>query len=424
MRFFILTALTVLLACNIEAGELREGRWSGMLDTGNGEVKLLIDYENNSAELSIPEQGLVKVPVTDFAFKAEKLTFNLNLGPAKIRFEGKLSTGLISGKYLQNGIANNFSLRWAGKVPSPKPVDIMAPSGKDEMIVLSRDSLTLSGRLRIPFVDKKSWAVLIIPGSGPTDGDGNSPLLGAPNNSLLRLANYLSLEGIPSIRIDKRGTGSSAAAIQSEEDQNFDDFIEDAKEWLLKLKKLYPNRKIAVIGHSQGGLVGMLTANTIGCDAYISIAAPGFSIDVTLEHQIESLGTEIASAGNEILINLRKGHFVDDVPISLNGFFRPSVQPFLISYMRHDPAEVIKKADYPILVVQGQNDLQTGLHDAEKLLSSANSADIAVLPLMNHLLRDVHDDIENRATYGEDRLPISEDLKIALSEFLEIQGEL
>ena len=423
MRFFILTAAAVLLACTAETEELREGRWSGTLDTGNGEVGLLIDYKDNSALLSIPEQGLLRVQAADLVFKSGKLKFDLNLGTAVIRFEGKLDTDIINGKYLQNGTVNNFTLRWTGEIPSERPVDEMQPAGKDETLILLRDSLKLSGRLRIPFADKQNWAALVIPGSGPTDGDGNSALLSAPNNSLLRLSNFLALEGIPSIRIDKRGTGTSASALQAEEDQDFNNFIEDAEEWLLKLKELYPNRKIAVIGHSQGGLVGMLAANKVGCDAFISIAASGFPIDVTLERQIETLGPEIAAAGKGIISELRKGNYVDDVPASLNGFFRPSVQPFLISYMQHDPSEVIKLADYPVLVVQGEHDLQTGLPDAEKLSNSANSADIAVLPLMNHLLRDVKDDLENRATYGEDRLPLSEGLKTAILEFLDIQGE-
>ena len=420
MRFLILFAVTALLACNIEAGELKEGRWSGMLDTGNGEVNLLIDYENNSARLSIPEQGLVKVPVTDLVFKSEELKFNLNLGTTTIRFEGKLNSGLISGKYLQNGITNNFSLRWSGEIPPEIPVDIMVPAGEDKMLSLPMGSLKLSGRLRIPFIDKQNWAALIIPGSGPTNGDGNSSLLGAPNNSLLRLSNFLALEGIPSVRIDKRGTGTSASAVIAEEEQDFDDFIEDAEGWLGKLKELYPNRKILIIGHSQGGLVGMLAANSIGCDAFISIAAPGFPIDITLERQIESLGPEIAATGSNILSELRKGKYIDDVPVYLNGFFRPSVQPFLITYMQHDPSKVIKKADYPVLLVQGKNDSQTGLSDAENLFNSAKSAEIIILPLMNHLLRDVNSDLENRATYGEDRLPLSEGLKTAISDFLDI----
>ena len=58
--------------------------------------------------------------------------------------------------------------------------------------------------------------VLIIPGSGPTDMDGNSAALPGKNNSLKYLAEGLAGKGIASLRYDKRGIASSASAGKDE----------------------------------------------------------------------------------------------------------------------------------------------------------------------------------------------------------------
>lgn len=425
MRILALLTASVLLAgCASTSGVLKEGRWQGALDTGNGHVQLLLDYEGASALLSIPEQGLLKVPITELEIAPEKITFKLPLGTTLIRFEGDRTktaasdSETITGHYLQNGMTNSFSLSWSGEIPSEKPFDTMEAAGIDETVTLTRKGATLSGRLRVPFQDSLKWAALIIPGSGPTDGDGNSPLLSAPNNSLLRLANALAEAGIPTLRIDKRGTGLSRSSVQNEADQEFSILIEDAEAWLEKIQKLYPERNIAIIGHSQGSLVGIVAANSVGCEAFISLAGSGFPIATTLETQLKSFGDAAYKAGEAILSELKKGNTVSDIPPFLYSFFRPSVQPFLISYMQFDPGIEFSKAVCPILVMQGERDSQTSIEDARALAASAERGEMVILPNMNHLLRDVRDTLEDKASYGEDRLPLSPSLVPAMLAFL------
>lgn len=424
MKALLIIALSsILMGCSSQDEYFKQGRWSGEIESLTNTAELIFDYNDGKALLSIAEQGLLKYPVSELNISSNIIKFKLMLGQTIIQFEGKRiidknnDTEYIKGIYLQNGVTRNFELHHIGNTPIEKPYNIMIDEGKDETILLNRNKIVLSSRLRIPYKDSQEWAALIIPGSGPTDGDGNSKLLPAPNNSLLRLSNVLAKNGIPSLRIDKRGTGTSNNIVE-EETKDFTTFIEDSKAWLKKLKEYYPNRKIVIIGHSQGSLIAMIVANSQGCDALISIAGTGFSIDETLNNQIVNLNEDLREKGAFIISQLKEGKIVDEVPPSLNMLFRKSVQPFLISYMKYDPKIIINEANYPIMIIQGEQDTQTTIKDALELKAHAKNAEIVILPLMNHLLRDVNNLMENKATYCEDRLPLSQDLKKEIIDFL------
>ncbi len=424
MKALLVIALSsIFLGCSSQNDDFMQGRWCGKIESINNTAELILDYNDGKALLSIAEQGLLKYPVSELNISSNIIKFKLMLGKTIIQFEGKRiidknnDTEYIKGIYLQNGVTRHFELNHIGNTPIEKPYNNMIDEGKDETILLNRNKIVLSSRLRMPYKDSHQWAALIIPGSGPTDGDGNSKLLPAPNNSLLRLSNVLAKNGIPSLRIDKRGTGYSNN-IGEEEIQDFTTFIEDSKAWLKKLKEYYPNRKIAIIGNSQGSLIAMIVANLEGCDALISISGSGVPIDETLNSQTSNFNEELREKASNIISQLKDGKTVNDVPISLNMLFRKTVQPFLISYMKYDPRKEIEKASYPIMIIQGEQDTQTTIKDALELKAHAENAEIVILPLMNHLLRDVNNLMENKASYCEDRLPLSNDLEKKLMDFL------
>ena len=417
MKYIILILITAFfISCNNNDIAFKEGRWEGQIDTGINNLNLVIDYDGSDAYLSIAEQGLIKVKVSQLTINKKLIKFNLNIAQTVINFEGERiisennDVEVIKGSYLQNGQKRDFNLSYKGPIPAEKEYDILKDSGSDKIIVINRDEIQLSAKLRIPFQDNSNWVALIIPGSGPTDGDGNSKLLNGDNNSLLRLANALSDNGIVSLRVDKRGTGISSDFIINEEEQDFSILIDDVKAWVLKIKEMYPEKKLAIIGHSQGSLVSMIVANEIGCDSLISISASGYPIDETLIKQLSIVSEDYYNQGKMIISELKKGNLVENVPASLHLFFRPSVQPFLISYMKYNPQEVIKKADYPILLIQGGNDSQTSKEDVIKLYDFNPNSKLVIIEKMNHLLRDVDTVIENQMTYGEDRLALSPSL--------------
>src|SRR4051812_3162212 len=110
------------------------------------------------------------------------------------------------------------------------------PAGAGDPVTLETPSGKIAGTLLIPASPTPMPAVVIIAGSGPTDRNGNSPILPGANNSLQMLAEGLAANGIASVRYDKRGIGASAAAMVGEAELRFDMYADDAAGWVKRLR--------------------------------------------------------------------------------------------------------------------------------------------------------------------------------------------
>jgi len=132
------------------------------------------------------------------------------------------------------------------------------PTMPTDTITLVTPTGNLAGTLLTPSGSGPFPLVVIIAGSGPTDRDGNSPLLPGANNSLRLLAEGLAERGIASLRYDKRGVGGSRAALAGEAELRFTTGADDAAAWVTKLRADPRFSTITVVGHSEGSLLGML----------------------------------------------------------------------------------------------------------------------------------------------------------------------
>lgn len=233
------------------------------------------------------------------------------------------------------------------------------------------------------------------------------------NNSLLLLAHELAAQGIASIRYDKRGIGASRDTMISEENLRFENYAEDAKAWAAQLKADPRFNKLIIIGHSEGSLLGMLACEQ--ADVFVSLAGAGRPIDVILKEQlaVQLKGKKkLLRAVDEGLSKLKKGELVEDAPVELFGLFRPSVQPYIMSWMKYDPAVEISKLKIPIVIIQGSTDLQVKEEDA-RLLFAAHRLDsrLIIIEDMNHVLKLAPSDREkNIETYSNPELPLAEEL--------------
>ncbi len=280
----------------------------------------------------------------------------------------------------------------------------------------------LGGMLMMSVGFKKGPVALIIQGSGPTDKDGNSALLGGKNNSLRMLAEKLAVSGVASLRFDKRGMGLSADANTNEQDLVFDDFVNDATAWLDYLQADKRFKKFIIIGHSQGSLIGMLLANSRKVDAFISLAGPSLTIDATLKTQLRSNPMNpdsILKEGDDIMAKIKAGKKVENLPIYFQSLFRPSIQPFLASWMKYDPLDEINKLDIPVLIVNGSTDLQVSVEDAQRLNVSNEASRLAIIKNMNHVLKESSaNQVENMATYSDPYSPLHPIFASQLIDFL------
>ena len=275
---------------------------------------------------------------------------------------------------------------------------------------------TLRGTLLLPDGKEKPAVVLIIAGSGPTDRNGNQ--FGMTNNSLKFLAEELATNGIASLRYDKRGVGFSRSN-QPENEVVFDDFIDDAAKWLTMLKESGNYSKICVAGHSEGSLIGMVATQNVGVDGFISIAGSGKRIDKILLEQLSQIPEPMLNDAKIIIDSLATGQQVKRINPMLLSLFRPSVQPYLISWMRLDPTVEIGKLTIPILITQGTTDIQVSTENAELLAKANPLAQLIVVEGMNHVLKMVEMEREkNMAAYINPDLPISEELISAIVEFV------
>jgi hypothetical protein len=291
-------------------------------------------------------------------------------------------------------------------------------AAQSETIVhLETKTGTLEGSLLIPDGKTGIPVALIIAGSGPTDRDGNNPAM--KNNSLKLLATELMNNGIASLRYDKRGIGKSRKAGLKEIDLRFENYIEDAKDWIDLLRKDKRFSQIIVIGHSEGSLIGMIASQEKDVEKFISIAGVGQSADKTLKEQLKAQPPTVLEMSSPIIDKLVQGETVKDINPMLHSLFRPSVQPYLISWFKYDPQKEIAKLKKPILIIQGTTDIQVSTDDAKMLAEGNRGAEKKIIKGMNHIFKESElDRVKNIQTYNQPELPIKPDLTEAIVGFI------
>ncbi len=261
--------------------------------------------------------------------------------------------------------------------------------------------------------------VLFIAGSGSTDRDGNSAL-GVQVSYLAKLSAGFAGRGLGSLRYDKRGVPGSRP-VESEADVSIDTFADDATVVLDWLRRTFPTRPIVLLGHSEGGLVALSIAGKRSDIAgLVLIATPGLPAADTLRAQLAALEEPARSQAIAMLGEIEAGRTVDDVPATLRGLFRPSVQPFLRSLLAMRPAALLAALGMPALIVGGGTDLQVSRADFDSLVAARSDVRSRWFAEMNHVLVDAPADRPvNLAAYSDASRPLTEGLDEVIAGFAE-----
>ena len=286
-----------------------------------------------------------------------------------------------------------------------------------DTLYIDADGVKLHAVLCKPGKAKKNSLAIIIAGSGPTDLNGNQKNM--VNNSLLFLSDELVKNNIATVRFDKRGVAKSAYSGLDESLLTFERFADDVVV-LIDYFKSIGYKKIYLIGHSEGSLLGLIAAQKRDVKGFVSLCGAGNPIDVVLRKQVKPQLPEAAYLQfNEILDSLKGGHMVKSVPPYLNSLFRQSVQPYMISWLRFDPAELVRSARTPILIIQGANDIQIDIQEAEALHAAIPDNKFMTISRMNHVLKTIEGDRkENIASYSNPNLPVNSQLIELLTGFI------
>ncbi len=292
----------------------------------------------------------------------------------------------------------------------------------DEIAIqLATTAGPLHGTIDLPRGAGPSPVVLIIAGSGPTDRDGNQPLL--KNDSLKQLGRGLAARGIAAVRYDRRGIGASGATGPREKDFRFDMLVDDAASWVKQLRDDRRFSRVGVVGHSEGALVGMLAAKQAGAQAFVSLGGLGRRAFELLREQLDRNippeMKELRGESDRIIGELAAGRKVAGPSKELAMLFRPSVQDYLISYFRYDPSREIAALEMPVLIVQGTTDLQTPVDDARRLVAAKRGARLLLVEGMNHVLKRATTPDEQKAAYDDPSVPLAPDLVEGIAKFLD-----
>lgn len=286
-------------------------------------------------------------------------------------------------------------------------------------VVLKTITGDISGTLTVPNDTIKSPLVIIIAGSGPTDRDCNS-IMGIQTNAYKMLAENFAKNNISTFRYDKRGIGKSQGAMTGESDLRFETYVNDVISLISQFSKDKRFSEIVVLGHSEGSLIGILAAEKASVSAFISVSGVGQPADKILQIQLKNqLPFNLLFESNKIIDSLKTGKTVSVVSQQLQALYRPSVQPYMISWFKYDPAVEIQKLKIPVLILQGTTDLQVSVDDAKMLSTAKPDAKLVVIDNMNHVLKESDADTKNNmATYSNPDLPLKAGLVDVIVNFI------
>jgi pimeloyl-ACP methyl ester carboxylesterase len=278
---------------------------------------------------------------------------------------------------------------------SARHIAISRPN--DEQVRIPAAGFTLAGTLSKP-ADASTTprpAVILTGGAGAFDRDeliSGIPILG-------QLAGALADAGFIVLRYDKRGVGQSGGRTEV---ASLNDFSDDQRAAVrfLTLRKDVDGKRIAVAGHSEGGLVSLITAaveKRVG--AVVLLATNGVSgADLILQQQEHALGRmNISDTEKQARIAMQKR--INEAAVTGKGLdaFTPDVRRQIDntefqSVMAADPVKLVARVRQPILVVQGELDIQVAPSNADRLAALAQArkpplpADVVKVPGVNHLL--------------------------------------
>jgi hypothetical protein len=263
---------------------------------------------------------------------------------------------------------------------------------------------------------------VIIPGSGPTDRDGDNRYgIAAAPYKLLAAA--LGPMGVTTVRIDKRGMFGSAGAGDPNK-VTMADYAADVHAWMATLRQQTGAPCIWLIGHSEGGLVALVAAqHPVDLCGLVLISSPGRTMADILREQLKAnpANAPILAEALGDIDKLAAGQHVDvnGMNPALIPLFYSGVQDFMIDQMRYDPAKLAAAYPGPLLVLQGTNDIQVSPVDAQRLAAARPGIRLVELPGVNHVLKVAPADrAGNAATYADPTLPLAPGVADAIASFM------
>jgi hypothetical protein len=455
-----------------EEGAFLDGRWGGAIDLGAEGPEVLVlrlfpaDPETGAAAgglVDMPSRGIFGFPLGFMERNSEGIFFSLvgasTGGAARSGaffdslFELKVGSPLAAvpgDNYALSGTVRVLSAEGEGarKTTGEGTFKLVFTEFSSRGLELGVDCSIdtgrglLSGSFLMPERgSSEAVPVVLLLSGADADRDGNNYSVPGRSDSLALLAMALRSRGIASLRFDKRGTGESYRLVGKEEDLVFDDHVEDARAALRLLATDPRFSSVTIAGMGQGVLVGVCALSDALAEAdapisrtaarvrgIVALCASGRSEKETVEAALSSAPGERKDEAAAIMSALESGEAYPNPSPYFADYFRPSIQPYLISLFKRDIRAALadvrlgSPAPCPVLVLAGGSDLQVAVADAELLASAGNDAAFRVVPGMSHTLKEVGADEEsNYASFTDPKLPLADGLVDLVEAF--VKGE-
>ena len=279
-------------------------------------------------------------------------------------------------------------------------------------ITLHNKEIELLGTLS--YSKENTPLIIWVHGSGPVDRNGNQPAQNVKANYIKQFRDAINTKDIAFFSFDKRTANKNNHPFLK--DTKVPDFALDAQVVINHFKNSKQFSKIILVGHSQGSLVAMLAAKKI--DKYISLSGAGETIDKTMIQQISKNNPTLGEAAKQQFDTLRRKGKIKVINPFLMSVFAKPMQSFWYSWMLLNPVEEIKKLNIPILIINGDKDLQVRIKDAETLHAANSKSKLVIIKNMNHVLKDIQKEEDNLSSYYSSAYPISEKLIETIDSFI------
>ncbi len=310
-----------------------------------------------------------------------------------------------------HGMLVILAMAFVDPIGSPKHLDVSIPRA---------DDFALQGEFVTPSSEGKFPAILLLSGSGPTDGDGNTPLVPVKIDLQAKIAQYVGERGIASLRFDKRAVAKYASHWPKDptamaEWFGWEPFVQDVEAALgfLRSRPEVDASKVALFGHSEGTLFAIEVAkrDPDKVAALVLAASPGRSLaDVIREQVLASLRRANVSksesdelmAANEAAIAyvIAHGQVPPNMPAGLAPLYNASAVKLLQDELRYDPAKEVRELVQPVLVINGERDMQvsstrdaTPLYEALKTRKD-KAQELVLLPGASHVFKSASSDTD------------------------------
>jgi fermentation-respiration switch protein FrsA (DUF1100 family) len=430
LALFVLSTLTTF-------GQDITGQWNGLLKVPGAQLRLVLNVTKTetgySSTMDSPDQGAKGIPVPTTTFENAKL--NIAIPAGQIEYTGELKDNIVVGMFKQNGMEFPLNLsREAIEKPEIKrpqePKEPFSYYSEEVTFTNTKDNIILSGTLTLPKKEGVFPVVILISGSGPQNR--NEELLG--HKPFLVLSDYLTKHGIAVLRYDDRGVAESKGDFKTATTADFATDVESAITYL-KTRKDINSKKIGLMGHSEGGVIApMVASRSKDVNFIVMLAGTGIPGDELLllqqeliakaegvtEAEIEysktsnrkvfdmikaskdasTLNADLTKYLTYVMKNPPKGEkpHTKSENISDEGAVALQVSqianPWMVYFIKYNPATALEKVKCPVLAVNGEKDLQVppkeNLSVINKALLKAGNKKVTFkeFPGLNHLFQE------------------------------------